>query len=344
MNLRTYIIRRLLLLVPVLIGITLLIFFVLSFLPLGTRLTAYVHDVNELRPENIEKTIDKYGLNEPIWIQYTVWLGGLLAGNLGTTAGGESVLSALIRRFPATAELAIYASLIIVFGGIWLGTLSAVRKDKPADHATRTMSIAGWSLPTFWLGLMVLMIFYGGYGIFPPGRLSEPARMIVAGGEFVRYTQLNSIDAILNLNWTVFVDSVEHLILPVVTLAFVSWAIIVRIMRSSMIEVLSKDYLKLAKAKGAPERVIIKRHARRNALIPVATVSGFVFAGLLNGVVITETVFAWHGIGKFAADAAINVDVAAILGFTMFNAVLLVTANLIVDILYAYIDPRIRLE
>ncbi|MFQ5907318.1 MAG: ABC transporter permease [Thermoplasmata archaeon] len=344
MNLRTYVIRRLLLLVPVILGITLLIFTVLSFLPLGSRLGAYVTNPQDLKPENIEKTIEKYHLNDPIWVQYGIWLGGLLGGNLGTTADGERVAEALLRRFPATAELAIYASLVIIFGGIWLGTLSAVKKDRPADHATRTMSIAGWSLPTFWLGLMILMFFYGGYGIFGPGRLDENVRQIVEGGEFVRYTKLNSIDAILNLNWTVFVDSFEHLILPVFTLAFVSWAIIVRIMRSSMIEVLSKDYLKLAKAKGASDRVIVKRHARRNALIPVATVSGFVFAGLLNGVVITETVFAIHGIGKFAADAAINVDVAAVLGFTLFNAVLLVLANLVVDVLYAYIDPRIRLE
>ncbi|MEE9237150.1 MAG: ABC transporter permease [Thermoplasmata archaeon] len=343
MNLRAYVIRRLLLLAPVLIGISLLIFFVLSFLPLGMRLSAYIGDVSELRPENIEKTIEKYHLNDPIWVQYSIWLSGLLAGNLGVAADGERVLDALLRRFPATAELAIYASLIIIFGGIWLGTISAVRKDRPADHATRIMSIAGWSLPTFWLGLMVLMWFYGGYGIFGPGRLDEPVRKIVAGEGFVRYTKLNTFDAILNLNWTVFVDAVEHLVLPVLTLAFVSWAIITRIMRSSMIEVLSKDYLKLAKAKGAPMRLIIRKHARRNALIPVATVSGFVFAGLLNGVVITETVFAINGIGKFAADAAISVDVAAVLGFTMFNAILLVLTNLIVDLLYAYIDPRIRL-
>lgn len=343
MNLRVYVIRRLLLLAPVLIGITLLIFLVLSFLPLGTRLTAYVRSAEELKPETFEATIEKYGLDKPIWIQYSVWMGGLLTGNLGTTAGGESVTSALIKRFPATAELAIYASFIIIFGGIWLGTISAVKKDKPADHATRTMSIAGWSLPTFWLGLMILMVFYGGYGILGPGRLDEPVRRIVDGEGFVRYTNLNTIDALLNLNWTVFVDAVEHLILPVFTLAFVSWAIITRIMRSSMIEILSKDYLRLAKAKGAPERHIIKKHARRNALIPVATVSGFVFAGLLNGVVITETVFAINGIGKFAADAAINIDVAAVLGFTIFNAILLVVTNLVVDLLYAYIDPRIRL-
>ncbi len=344
MDLRTYVIRRLLLLAPVLIGITLLIFTVLSFLPLGTRLGAYVNNPNDLRPANIERTIEKYHLNDPIWVQYYTWLGGLLSGNLGVTKDGERVAETLIKKFPATAELAIFASLIIIFGGIWMGTISAVRKDRPTDHATRIMSIAGWSLPTFWLGLMVLMWIYGGYGIFGPGRLDEPVRKIVEGEGFIRYTNLNTIDAILNLNWTVFVDAVEHLVLPVLTLAFVSWAIITRIMRSSMIEVLSKDYLKLAKAKGAPERLIIKKHARRNALIPVATVSGFVFAGLLNGVVITETVFNIHGIGKFAADAAINVDVAAVLGFTIFNAILLVLTNLIVDLLYAYIDPRIRLE
>lgn len=343
MNLHVYIIRRLLLLIPVILGVTLLIFGVLQLLSPLQRATAFATNPQDLRPENIQRTIEKYHLNDPVWVQYQIWISGILTGNLGVDRNGHSIAASLINRAPATVELAIYSSVVIVFGGIWQGTIAARNKDRLTDHATRALAISGWSLPTFWLGLLLLTFVYGGMKIMGPGVLSVPVEDYTRSSAFTRYTGLYTVDGILNGDLFVTSDALEHLALPVVTLSFVSWAIITRIMRSSMIEALGRDYVKFARAKGVPERVVVRRHARRNALIPVATVSGFVVAGLLNGVVITETVFNRAGIGEYAADAALNLDIAAVLGFTLVNAFLLVLANLVVDVMYAYIDPRIRL-
>jgi len=161
---------------------------------------------------------------------------------------------------------------------------------------------------------------------------------------FVRYTGLNTIDAILNGNWRILLDALRHLVLPVTTLSYISWALILRITRSSMLETLRQDYITTARAKGVKERVVIQRHAKRNALIPVVTIAGWTVAGLMGGVVITETIFNYPGLGRFAASAAIQLDIPAVLGFALFNGVLMVLANLAVDVMYAVIDPRIRLE
>lgn len=344
MKLHVYVIRRILLLVPVLLGVTLLIFGVLQLLSPLERAAAFATNPQDLRSENIQRTIEKYHLNDPPWVQYQLWISGILSGNLGVDRSERSIAGALIGRAPATIELALYSGILIVLGGIWQGTVAARAKDRFPDHATRALAISGWSLPTFWLGLLLLTFFYGGWGILGPGILSVDVEEITRSPAFTRYTGLYTVDGILNGNLHVTWDALEHLALPVLTLSFVSWAIITRIMRSSMIEALGRDYVKFARAKGVPERVVVRHHARRNALIPVATVSGFVVAGLLNGVVITETVFVRHGVGLYAANAALQLDIAVVLGFTLVNAFLLVLTNLVVDVLYAYIDPRIRLE
>lgn len=344
MNLYVYVIRRLLLLIPVLIGVSLLIFGVLQFLSPLQRAAAFATNPQDLRPENIERTLEKFHLNDPVWVQYQIWMTGILSGNLGVDRFEHSITATLINRAPATIELAIYSAILIVLGGIWQGTVAARAKDRLPDHATRALAISGWSLPTFWLGLLLLTLFYGVWGILGPGIVSVDVGEYTRSAAFTRYTGLYTIDGILNGDLFVTWDALQHLALPVLTLSFVSWAIITRIMRSSMIEALGRDYVKFARAKGVPERVVVRRHARRNALIPVATVSGFVVAGLLNGVVITETVFARPGIGLYAANAALQLDIAVVLGFTLVNALLLVLTNLVVDVLYAYIDPRIRLE
>ncbi len=345
MNLRVYIIRRLLLLVPVILGVTLLIFSVLQILTPYQRASAFATNPQDLRPENINRTIERYHLNESVWLQYQIWMGQILSGNLGVDRNNKPVTVVLIQRAPATIELAVYSGVVIVLGGIWQGTIAAKRKDRMADHLTRVLAISGWSLPTFWLGLLLLAFFYGGMGWFGVGAVSDGVFLHTDDpSTFTRYTGLYTVDGILNGDWFVTWDAIQRLVLPVFTLSFVSWAIITRIMRSSMIEALGRDYVKFARAKGVPEPVVVRRHARRNALIPVATVSGFVVAGLLNGVVITETVFARPGIGEYAASAAVNLDITAVLGFTLVNAFLLVITNLVVDVMYAYIDPRIRLE
>jgi peptide/nickel transport system permease protein len=233
---------------------------------------------------------------------------------------------------------------MIILGGIFLGKKAAAHKDKTIDHITRIGSIIGWSLPTFWLGLILLMVFYGFFtGLLPPERLSTGISILVHSEEFTRYTNINTLDAILNGNGKVLADALRHLVLPVVTLTLVNIAFIMRLMRSSMLEALGKGYILTARAKGVSESIVVNKHAGRNALIPVLTISGYVFAAIVNGVVITETIFNYKGLGWFAWQSAVNLDVPSILAFALFNGILFVITNLVVDLLYARIDPRIRL-
>ncbi len=343
MGIRTYAIRRLLLMIPTLIGVSLLIFAVMQFFSPMQRVSLYVQEQPK-EVKSIEQIMDKYGLNDPIVVQYYNWMREVLRGNLGWSRTiNYPVTKAIIQRLPATAELAIISAPIIIFLGIYLGVKSAVHRDGLIDHATRTLSIFGWSLPTFWLGLILISIFSVGLRWFPTGRLGAEANVFVHSRQFVVYTGMNTVDALLNGQLWIFIDAVKHLVLPVVTLVVVIIALIIRVMRSSMLEALNKGYIITARAKGLDQNEVINKHARRNALIPVITISGMLVAGMLTGLVITEYVFNIHGIGEFAANAALNLDAPAILGFALFTGVIYVTANLIVDILYAYIDPRIRL-
>jgi len=343
LELRAYIVRRLLLLIPVLFGVTVFIFGITMLFSPIERASLYVRSARQMG--NLPQIIATYGLDRPFWEQYGTWLNQVFHGNLGwSQVVGMPVWDAIWQFLPATLELAIFATPLIIILGILFGTQAAAHKDKPVDHATRVAAIAGWSLPTFWVGLVLLMIFYGLIrGLLPPERLSHPMNLLVNSADFVRYTRINTIDAILNLNGAVFVDALRHLVLPVVTLTVVQMAFIMRLMRSSMLESLGKGYVLTARAKGLAERVVVNKHARRNALIPVITVSGYVFAGLANGVVITETIFAYKGIGWWAALAAVRLDIAGVLGFALFNAILFVIVNLVVDILYTRVDPRVRL-
>jgi peptide/nickel transport system permease protein len=254
------------------------------------------------------------------------------------------ITKAIATFLPATVELAIFATPLIIFGGIFFGTKAAAHKDSYIDHATRVGAIIGWSLPTFWLGLVLLMIFYGFFrGLFPPERLSTAMNAIVHSTSFTRYTGINFLDGILNWQWGVTIDSLRHLVLPVITLTFINLAFIMRLMRSSMLEALGKGYVLTARAKGLPENTVINKHARRNAMIPVLTISGYLFASIVNGVVITESIFNYKGLGWWAWRAATTLDIPSILAFALFSAVLFVLTNLVVDLLYARFDPRVRL-
>jgi peptide/nickel transport system permease protein len=322
---------------------TLLIFAITQLFDPIERASLYVTDPRQAR--SVQDIIEKYGLDKPFYIQYFNWLMQMLSGNLGWSQSLHMrVLDAIITRFPATAELVIFSVPLIILGGIFLGKISAVKRNTVIDHACRVMAIIGWSLPSFWLGIMLLAIFYGGLSIFPPGRLSVWAENLVRSGEFKTYTGLYTVDAIINLNWPVFIDAIYHLILPVITLTTINIALIMRVMRSSMLEQLGRMYITAAKARGLDSKTVINKHATRNALIPVVTLSGLLTAGMLSGAVITETVFEFKGVGYFAARAAVQLDIPAVLGFALFAGILFVIANLIVDILYAYIDPRIRLR
>jgi len=344
MNFLNYIIRRLLLLVVVLIGVTLIKFVLLSLFSPEQRASAFVRDIKQL--EHLDSIIKTYGLDRPVYVQYLNWMGQVFRGNFGwSTTVSRPALEAFIFFLPNTVELALFSAPFIILGGIWLGSLSAVNRDKPIDHFTRFMSIVGWSLPTFWFGLVLLMVFYGYFrGLFPPEILSYKAQAFVESGKFIRYTRINTVDALLNGELSVFIDAIRHLVLPVMTLTTIQIALVMRIMRSSMLEALGKGYVLTARAKGAARRTVIRKHARRNALIPVITVSGWLFAQLMGGVVITETIFNRKGLGWWWARAATQLDIPAVLMAVLFNGVLFVVTNLIVDLLYAYIDPRVRLR
>jgi len=342
LELRAYIVRRLLLLIPVLFGITLFIFGVTMLFTPTQRATLYVSSPQQMR--DLPAIIEKYGLDRPFWVQYGTWIGQVLRGNLGwSQVAGMPVAKAIIHYLPATLELAMFATPLIILIGILFGTRAAAHKDKPVDHATRVWAISGWSLPTFFLGLLLMMFLYSYLGWFEPGRLSTQVDNIVNSAAFIRYTRINTIDAILNGNGVVLVDALRHLVMPVITISVVNVAFIMRLMRSSMLESLGKGYILTARAKGLPEKVVVNKHARRNALIPVITVSGYLFAGLATGAVITENVFSYKGIGWWAAESAVRLDIPSVLGFALFTGVVFVLVNLVVDILYTRVDPRVRL-
>jgi ABC-type dipeptide/oligopeptide/nickel transport system permease component len=338
----TFIVRRLLLLPFVAFGVTILIFSLLQLLTPAMRASLYITDPKQL--DALPDIIRKYHLDQPMYVQYWDWLRQVVHGDLGWSETAREPVAAAIRGFfPATFELSMYSFICILAIGIWLGTASAVHKDKLIDHLSRLTSISGASLPTFVWGLLLLMVFYGHFGWFPPGRLSLDADLYVRSGKFHVYTGLMTVDALLNGQWWIFWDAVRHLVLPVATLTYFLTAVLVRITRSSMLETLRADYLRTARAKGLPRRIVVDRHARRNALIPVITLASLLFVGLLSGVVITETVFNFPGIGRWGVAASEQLDIPAVTGFALIFAGLLVLGNLCADVLYAAVDPRIRL-
>jgi peptide/nickel transport system permease protein len=347
----SYVIRRLLVMPITLFGMTLIIFLMLQLLGPEMRSALYVHDI----PKNaavMEGIIKKYGLNDPIYVQYWHWLwgrtdpdtgtmiGGILRGDFGFSRSASRPVSELITaRFPATLELTVFSIIPIVLIGIWIGVVAAVHHNQWIDQAARVFSIVGYSFPVFVFGILILMIFYANLRWFPSGRISDWVGMT----EYTEYTHLITIDSLLNGRLDIFVDAIRHLVLPVITLSYTSWAAFLRITRSSMLETLRQEYVTTARAKGLTEQDVVNKHARPNALIPVVTYSGLTVAVLLGGVVITETIFNFPGMGSAAAEAAARYDVVTVLAFTMVTGVIIILANLVVDILYAILDPRVRL-
>jgi peptide/nickel transport system permease protein len=339
----TYIVRRLLILPFVLIGLSIMIFVMLQFLDPVERAVLYVNSPPKTA-EALQAIIVKYGLNQPVYVQYWDWLDRILHGNFGWSVTAQMpVIDALKTYFPATFELALWSFIPIIVVGIWIGIQAAIHQNSFIDQAGRVFSIVGYSFPTFVFGLLVLMLFYARLQWFPPGRLSNWASAIVYSSQFHQYTGMMTVDSLLNGRINIFLDALRHLFLPALTLAYVDWALILRVTRSSMLEVIRQDYIRTARAKGLTWRTVINHHARPNAMIPVATIGGLLFVGLLNGVVITETIFDYHGMGFFVAQAALNLDAVSVLGVAIFEGTLLVLANLVVDIIYARLDPRIRL-
>jgi ABC-type dipeptide/oligopeptide/nickel transport system permease component len=328
----------------VLFGVSIIVFGVMMLIPPGMRVAAYVTN-EKVQPNQIDSMIIKYGLRDPAPVQYFRWLAKIFKGDLGYSTTAEApVLKGFVKFFPTTLELVLLATPLIIIVGLWMGTIGAVNKDKPIDHSIRVFSIVGYSLPTFWLGLLLLMIFYGFLGIFPPGTLNEDLRDVIYSADWHGVTGLLVVDGIINWRWDIVLDAMYHLILPTLNLVILDSALIMRLTRSSMLDALGQDYVRTALAKGASKSTIERLHARRNALLPVITVSGVLFAGLMAGMVITETIFVRKGIGWWMARAALQLDVSAIMFNVLFLSAVYVVVNLIVDLFYAAIDPRIRLS
>lgn len=289
--------------------------------------------------------ISKYHLDDPLHIRFYHWMVGVLHGNLGQSVYfKEPVTTVFLNHLPATLEIIIIAGPLTILAAVKMGVTSAVHHNESVDHVTRVVSVIGRAMPNFWLGLLLLWVGYMVFsGFLPPGRLSSSLNTYIHGPHFTQITHIHYIDAIINLDARVFLNSIRHLILPVITVVVSSWALITRIMRSSMLNALRRGYITTARAKGLEENKIINKHARRNALIPVLTVSGYLVIGLLLGLFITETIFRFHGIGWAFVNAATENDYSLVIGFTLIFAVIIVTVNLIVDILYAFMDPRVRL-
>jgi ABC-type dipeptide/oligopeptide/nickel transport system permease component len=338
MKMYQFIIRRLLLLIPVLLGVTIIVFALLQMT--GDPAAAFINP--KMSPAQQQQIRELHHFNDPPYVQYFYWLSGIIQGDWGfSTSVGQPVTTAIAEFFPATFELAVVAMIIAVVIGISLGTTSAIRRNKPFDHATRVISLFGVSIPIFVLGLILIYLFSYTFKIFPLGdRFSSS--YIITGIPHV--TGFLLIDSLYVGNFNLFLDAAWHLILPAITLAFTSIAIITRIMRNSMLEVLGLDYVKTARAKGLPEKVVTRKHARKNAMIPTTTIIGLAFGGLLGGAVLTESIFNWPGLGRYSVQAIAGQDIPAILGFVLLTAIIYVLVNLVVDVLYAYLDPRVRLE
>jgi peptide/nickel transport system permease protein len=351
-----YIIRRLLLVPVLLVGVTLLIFLMMQLLSPIERTALYVRDF----PKNekaIPALIKRYGFDQPFYVQYWNWLvgkvdsttgkreGGILYGNFGySRSASQPVADLIAKRFPNTLDLALWAIYPTIFIGIWLGVQAAVHHNGFIDQAARVFSIIGTSLPTFVFGLLMLLIFYAQLRWFSPGRISDSFSRVISSADFHNYTYLLTIDALLNRRFDIFIDALKHMILPIVTLSYINWATFLRLTRGSMLETLRMEYVTTARAKGLPEKDVIYKHAKPNAMLPVITLAGFSIVGLMGGAVITETVFNYPGIGSAAVRAATSLDVIAMLGFALFTGLLLIIAALIIDILYAFVDPRVRLS
>ena len=338
-----YIVRRLLMLPLVVLGVTFLLFFLTQRLSPEMRASLYVKDPRQMGA--LEEVIREYGLRDNVFKQYGRWLKNVAHGDLGYSPSANMPVSQAIKEYlPATTQLAFVTIVFVVSFGVWFGCGSAIHKDEWKDIVARLISVGGFSLPIFVLGLILLMIFYGQLGWFAPGGYSVQTDVLIHSGMFKTYTGFLLIDSLLNGNLRVFWDVLSHLVLPAVTLCIGSFALMVRVMRSSMLEELNKDYVRTARAKGLNKFQVVYKHAGKNAIIPVITLASIQFIRLLGGTVIVETIFDYPGIGRFGVIAAQQLDIAGILGFSLMVAVLFVLGNLLSDILYTAVDPRIRLE
>lgn len=333
MNLLTYIVRRIFLVIPIVLGVLAITFLISHIVPgdaaqlmAGPRAT----------PEIIERIRHEHGLDRPLYVQFGVYIAHVFRGDLGKSILTRRPVTAdIVDYFPATFELTTMAMLLSVIVGIPLGIISAVQKDKILDQLSRITSIIGVSMPIFWLGLLLMLFFYIKLRLLPgPGRITGASPSHITG--------LFVLDSVLSGDWRALGDSFLHLVMPAFVLGYAVLARVVRMTRSSMLEVFGQDYIQTARAKGLIERAVIYKHALRNALIPTLTVVGLSYGELLGGAVATELIFAWPGMAHYVVGSMSSLDFPAVMGVTMVIALIYILVNLLVDISYAFIDPRIR--
>ncbi|MEM3658768.1 MAG: ABC transporter permease [Candidatus Hadarchaeum sp.] len=329
--------RRLLFQVFVLFGVLVITFLISHVVPGDPALLLAGPRAS---PEVVAKIRSDLGLDRPLYRQFLIYVLGLVRGDLGTSVlTRRPVARDIAERFPATFELVTLAMLLVAIVGIFFGVVSAVYKERWVDQVTRVLGIAGASMPIFWLGLLALYLFYTWLGWVPGG-----GRIASNIDPPTRITGLYVIDSVLTRNWPALRSSLEHLILPVFVLSFASVASILRLTRACMLEVLNQDYIRSAQAKGLPQRRIIFIHALRNALLPTITVLGVTYGELLQGAVVTETLFSWPGMARYAVSSMTYLDYPAIMALTLVSAVIYTLINLLVDVLYGAIDPRVRYD
>ena len=331
-----YIIKRLLALIPILIGVAIIVFLIVHLIPGDPAQTMLGERASD---EALEKLREDMGLNDPLPVQFWRYIKDLLRGDLGRSIMSNNPVSAeLAQRFPATLELSFFAIFFAVVVGIPAGIFASVKQNSWFDNLSMLVALIGVSMPIFWLGLMFIWIFAVELGWFPP------SSRIGVGLEFTPITNLYVIDSILQLNFAALKDVLHHLVLPAVALGTIPMAIIARMTRSSMLEVLKKDFIRTAYAKGLKGKIVILKHALKNALVPIITVVGLQFGVLLGGAVMTESIFSWPGLGKYLVDAIYARDFPIVQGGILFFAGVFVIVNLLVDLSYALVDPRIQYE
>jgi peptide/nickel transport system permease protein len=320
--------------IPVLLGVSIVVFFMVRAIP-GDP--AQIMLGQQATQEQVQQIRENMGLDKPIFVQYGLFLKDALRGDLGDSiVTGRPVTTELLTRLPATLELTAFAMLIAILVGVPVGVISAVRQYSLLDKSTSVLALTGISMPIFWLAMILVVIFGVNLELLPfPGRL-DPTTGITA------ITGLVLVDSLLTLNFAGFWDGLLHLIMPALALATIPMAVIMRMTRSSMLEVMNEDYVRTARAKGVvPWRVVFK-HALRNAMLPTITVIGLQTGLLMGGAIITETIFSWPGIGLYTYNSISSRDYASIQGVVLYAALLFVLINLLVDILYAILDPRVR--
>lgn len=330
-----FVAKKLLGMTVVLLGLTIITFLITYSLPADPARAFLGPDAT---PEAIEAVREEFGLNKSLPEQYIRYMTNLFHGYLGKSIRTRNlVLDDISRKFPATLELAIFAIIFATIFGILIGVVSAVKKDTKLDHILRIVSVGGVSLPSFFLGLIMLYVFFFMLGWAPGGgRISLEI-------ELQRVTGMYIIDSIMTLNWPAFVSSLHHIILPAISLSLTSLSTIARMTRSSMLEALSQDYIKTARAKGLGFSHVIMKHALRNALLPTVTIIGLTFGRLLSGSVLIEWIYRWPGLGFYVTRSILTVDFPAIMGSTLLISAIFVIVNTIVDISYGAIDPRVKL-